>query len=190
MRKMLFALGILLAASAVYAAPPADANGNANWRAEVSAELPLLGHRNWILIVDSAYPLEVSPGIQTIETDEPQLEVTRFVLGAIDGSIHVRPDIYMDAELPFVSDQDAPDASAYRRAAGDLLHGYRIASEPHEKLLAEVADAGNTFRILVLKTNGTIPYSSIFIRLNCKYWSDAAEQRLRALMAKGSSGDQ
>jgi hypothetical protein len=187
MRKFLLAGGILLFAAVVYAAPPADAN----WRATVANELPLLGHRNWILIVDSAYPLQVSPGIETVETGEPLLEVAHFVLGAIDQSVHVRPDIYMDAELPFVSDQDAPDASMYRRAAGDLLHGYQIASQPHDKLLSEVAQDGNTFHILVLKTTGTIPYSSIFIQLNCRYWSDAAEQRLRARMAAGGqAGDQ
>ena len=28
----------------------------------------------------------------------------------------------------------------------------------------------------------TIPYTSVFIQLNCKYWSDAAEARLRAKM--------
>jgi hypothetical protein len=33
----------------------------------------------------------------------------------------------------------------------------------------------------------TIPYSSVFIRLNCKYWSDAAEARLRAKMAAGGA---
>jgi hypothetical protein len=185
MRKMLLMLGIVLAASAVYAATPTDAN----WRTQVTDEMPLLGHRNWILVVDSAYPLEISPGVQTIETDAPQLEVARFVLGAIENSIHVAPDIYVDAELPFVSDQDAPDASAYRRAASDLLHNYQIVSEPHEKLLARIADAGNTFRVLVLKTNGTVPYSSIFIRLDCKYWPSDAEQRLRARMA-GHTGNQ
>lgn len=186
MRKMLVAMGLLFAATVLYAAPAADVN----WRAEVAAELPLLGHRNWILIVDSAYPLQVSPGVQTIETDEPQLAVAHFVLGAIDRSIHVRPDIFMDAELPFVSDQDAPDASAYRRQVGDLLHGYQVTSELHEKLIATVGEEGKTFRILVLKTDGTIPYSSIFIRLNCKYWSDAAEQQLRARMAAGRPGNQ
>lgn len=179
MRKIFFTLAFMLAAVAIYAAPP----GNTDWKSEVAAELPLLGHRNWILVVDSAYPLEVSPGIQTIETGAPQLAVARFVLDDIEQSVHVTPDIYMDAELPFVSDQDAPDTSAYRRAAQDLLHNYQIISEPHEKLLARIADAGNTFHILVLKTNGTVPYSSIFIRLDCKYWTNDAEQRLRQRMA-------
>lgn len=185
MRKMLLVLGILLATCAAYAAPPNDTD----WKADVAAEMPLLGHRNWILIVDSAYPLEVSPGIQTIETGAPQLAVARFVLGEIEESAHVAPDIYMDAELPFVSDRDAPDASAYRRSASDLLHNYKIVSEPHEKLLARIADAGNTFHILVLKTTGTVPYSSIFIRLDCRYWSNDAEQRLRTRMG-GRSGAQ
>jgi hypothetical protein len=63
--------------------------------------MPLLGHRNWILIVDSAYPLQSAPGIETVETNASQLEVLRHVLGAIDRSIHVRPVISMDAELPF-----------------------------------------------------------------------------------------
>lgn len=190
MRKLLLVLGIVLCAVAIYAAPPPETNAETNWKAEVLSEMPLLGHRNWILIVDSAYPLQVSPGIQTIETDEPMLAVAHFVLETIDQSIHVRPDIFMDAELPFLSDQDAPDASAYRRSVGDLLRGYQVVSQPHDKLISEVAQSGNTFHVLVLKTNATIPYSSIFIRLNCKYWSDDAEQRLRARMAGGSSGNQ
>lgn len=189
MRKVFLALGILLCAAAVSAAPPPETNAATNWKADVVSEMPLLGHRNWILIVDSAYPLQVSPGIQTVETGEPMLAVAHFVLGAIDQSVHVRPDIFMDAELPFISDQDAPDASAYRRSIGDLLRGFQVVSEPHEKLLSEVAQAGNTFHVLVLKTDATIPYSSIFIRLNCKYWSDDAEQRLRARMAAAPSGD-
>ncbi len=36
--------------------------------------------------------------------------------------------------------------------------------------------------VLILKTKSVIPYSSVFIRLNCKYWGDDAEERLRAKM--------
>lgn len=190
MRKLVVALVVLFAAGAIHAAPPAPAGPDLNWKTEVAAELPLLGHRNWILIVDSAYPLEVSPGVETIETGAPQLAVAHFVLAAIDNSIHVTPDIYMDAELPYVSDQDVPDASAYRRQVGDLLHGLQVVSEPHAKLLDTIAQQANTFKVLVLKTNSTIPYSSIFIRLDCKYWPPAAEQRLRARMASGQRATQ
>jgi len=57
-----------------------------------------------------------------------------------------------------------------------------VQTMPHDKLIATVNDASKTFQVLVLKTNMTIPYSSVFIRLNCKYWSDEAEARLRAKM--------
>ena len=39
-----------------------------NWQSRVTESMPLMGHRNWILIVDSAYPLQSSPGVETIET--------------------------------------------------------------------------------------------------------------------------
>jgi hypothetical protein len=174
---VLFAL--LVAAPLLTAAPPSSP---AAWRAKVAETLPLLGHRNWILIVDSAYPLQASPGIETVDTNTDQLEVVRYVLGAIGNSIHTRPDIFMDAELPFVSDQDAPGASHYRAEIGDLLRAYPVETVPHEKIIAKVDEASKLFHVLVLKTNMAIPYTSVFIRLNCKYWGDDAERRLRQRM--------
>src|SRR5260370_28505324 len=110
MLKTIFAV-ILLAALA-----PAQTTSRPlpAWRAKLADSMPLLGHRNWILVVDSAYPLQTSPGVETIETNASQLEVVRSALQAINASIQVRPVIYMDAELPFVTDADAPGASAYR----------------------------------------------------------------------------
>jgi hypothetical protein len=168
----------------------AQSSASGNWRERVAESMPLLGHRNWILVVDSAYPLQTSPGVETIETNASQLDVVRHVVGAIESSIQVRPDIYMDAELPLVPDEDAPGASNYRREIGDLLRNYNVQSRPHEKIIADIDEAGKEFHILVLKTTMTIPYTSVFIRLNCKYWSDDAENRLRAKMgaAGGSSG--
>jgi hypothetical protein len=177
--KRLVSLVLLFAAPLMYSAPPKSSG----WKAKVAESMPLLGHRNWILIVDSAYPLQTSPGIETIETNAAQEEVVASVLDAIHHSIHVRSDIFMDAELPFVPDQDAPGASAYRARMGDLLRSYKVQSLPHEKVIARVDEAGKTFHILVLKTNMTIPYTSVFIQLNCKYWSDDAEARLRTKMS-------
>jgi hypothetical protein len=179
MRKFVFLLCFLIGASTMYATTPA------NWKAKVQENLPLLGHRNWILVVDSAYPLQSSPGVETIETNADQLEVVRYVLDAINGSIHVRPLIYMDAELPFVPDADAPGASAYRAEIGDLLHGYSIESMPHDKVLASIDETSKLFHVLVLKTKMTVPYSSVFFRLDCKYWSADAEKRMRAKMSAG-----
>jgi hypothetical protein len=161
----------------------AQTNAQSDWEATLAQRLPLLGHRNWILVADSAYPLQVSPGIETIETNANQVDVVQYVLKQIDSSIHVRPEIFMDAELPYVPDQDAPGASDYRRQIAEALRGYKIDSQLHDKLIAQMGEAGLTFHVLVLKTNLTVPYSSVFIRLNCKYWPTDAETRMRARMA-------
>jgi hypothetical protein len=180
MRKTLLLLTLLLAAPLLPAAPPAAPSV---WKAKVAAELPLLGHRNWILIVDSAYPLQTSPGVETIETNASQIDVIRYVLHAVNGSIHVRPEITMDAELPFVPDADAPGASAYRAQIAAVLKGYSVQSQLHDKIIAAIGETGSQFHVLVLKTTLAVPYSSVFIRLNCKYWGDDAEQRMRVKMA-------
>ena len=180
-RRILLVLCLAIAGATAFAASPSDPSGG--WRAKVDQMIPLLGHRNWILVVDSAYPLQVSPGLETIDTNSGETEVLQYVLRAIERSIQVRPEIYLDAELPYVSDQDAPGASAYRTDLAALLRGYPVQSELHENLIANVDEAGKTFHVLILKTNLTVPYSSVFIRLNCKYWSDEAETRLRQKMA-------
>jgi hypothetical protein len=181
MRKSLLGLTLLLAlppALTAQTTPPAP-----TWRQKVAEAMPLLGHRNWILIVDSAYPLQAAPGIETIDTGASQLEVVHHVLSVIDRSIHVRPVITMDAELPFVPENDAPGVSKYRTEINDALHNYPVDSLPHERVLANIEEASKHFNILVLKTNMAVPYTSVFIRLDCKYWSADAEQRLRAKMA-------
>jgi L-fucose mutarotase/ribose pyranase (RbsD/FucU family) len=164
-----------LAAAAQQATP--------EWQTRLGQTMPLLGHRNWILIVDSAYPLQSSAGVETIETNTDQMEVIRTVLGVIDSSIQVRPIVYMDAELPFVTEKDAPGVTAYREGIKTALKGRAITSLPHEQIIAKVDEIGKTFHIVVLKTTMTVPYTSVFLQLNCKYWSDDAEAQMRKAMS-------
>jgi hypothetical protein len=180
MPKTFLAVILLLLTLPVHAVTP-------DWNKRLSGAMPLLGHRNWILVVDSAYPLQTASGIETIETNAAQLEVVRAVLGEIENSIQVRPVIYMDAELPFISDSDSPGASAYRVEIAEILRKYPVQSQRHEKLIADIDDAGKTFHVLVLKTNMTIPYTSLFIRLDCKYWSADQEKQLRIKMGDAST---
>ena len=157
-----------------------------DWQSRLGQMMPLLGHRNWIMIVDSAYPLQSSAGVETIETNTDQMEVIRKVLGAIDSSIHVRPIVYMDAELPFVPEKDAPGVTKYREEIKAALAGRAITSLPHEQIIAKVDEVGKTFHIVILKTTMTVPYTSVFLQLNCKYWSDDAEAQLRKAMSAGA----
>ncbi len=155
-----------------------------DWRTRLNEELPLLGHRNWIAIVDSAYPLQTSGGIETVETNADQIEVVKTVLGELGKAKHVRPIIFTDAELKVVPEKDAAGVTAYREALGSLLGKNDVQSLPHEEIISKLDEAGKTFHILVLKSRLTIPYTSVFIRLECGYWSADAEKRLREAMAK------
>jgi L-fucose mutarotase/ribose pyranase (RbsD/FucU family) len=154
-----------------------------DWQSRLAEQMPLMGHRNWIMIVDSAYPLQSSSGVETIETNADQVEVLRKVLGAIDSSIHVRPIVYMDAELPFVPEKDAPGVTKYKQDVQSVLAGQKITSLPHAQIISKVDEVGKTFHVIILKTTMTVPYTSVFLELNCKYWSDEAEANLRKAMA-------
>ena len=166
---------------------PLSANAQ-SWQSHLKDRLSLMGHRNWILIVDSAYPEQVGPGLETVETNADQLDVVRTVLTTMKGSIHVRPIIFLDAELPFVLDQKAPGISAYRTQLASVLHDYEVQSRLHQSLIDQVAKDAAQYHVLVLKTQLAVPYTSVFIHLDCKYWSAENERDLRAAM--GSQGSQ
>jgi hypothetical protein len=154
-----------------------------DWRVRLTQELPLLGHRNWIAVVDSAYPLQTSAGIETLDTNDDQLDVVKSVLNDLSKAKHVRPVIFTDAELKLVPETDAAGVTAYREALSKLVGNTEAQSLPHEEIISKLDDAGKTFHILVLKTRLTIPYTSVFIRLECAYWKPDAEKRLRQSMA-------
>lgn len=152
----------------------------AAWRSTLAERLPLLGHRNWIVVADSAYPWQASPGIDTVDTGSGHLEVLRGVLEAVAKAPHVRPVVHLDAELPFVAEAHAPGVTAYREALAAALAGEAPRSLPHEEIIALLDEAGRSFRVLLLKTTLTLPYTSVFVRLDCGYWSEEAEKALRA----------
>ena len=153
------------------------------WRATLEKRLPRLGHRNWVVVADSAYPWQASAGIETIDTGSDHVAVVREVLEAVAGSRHVRPVVHLDAELPLVAEAHAPGVTAYREALGAALGGLATVSMPHEEIIARLDEAGRAFRILLLKTTLALPYTSVFVRLDCGYWSAEAEAALRAAIA-------
>jgi hypothetical protein len=149
------------------------------WRQQVRQQLPLLGHRNWIAVVDSAYPWQVAPGVETIATGAAQLDVVTFVLGEVAKATHVRPSLFLDAELERLPEKDAPGIESYRRKLTRLLASRAAEELPHEKIIAMLDEAGKSFHVLVLKSTLTLPYTSLFLRLECGYWNAESEQRLR-----------
>jgi hypothetical protein len=155
------------------------------WRQTLERELPVLGHRNWIVIADSAYPAQTSPGVETIYTGSTQLETVKAVLAALDRAKHVRPIIHIDAELEQVPESIAPGVAAYRSGLKSLLKDRAVLALPHDQLIARLDEAGRTFHVLILKTDLAIAYTSVFLQLDCGYWGPDAEKQLRAAMAQG-----
>lgn len=154
------------------------------WQDTLASRLPEFGHRNWIVVADSSYPKQSAPGIETVCTGEDQLAVLRQVLKAVEGVPHVRPVALLDAELSSVAESDAPGVEAYRSQLNALLEGREVRVMPHEEIIAKLDQGSQVFNVLLLKTNLTIPYTSVFLELDCGYWDPEKEARLRAALAR------
>ena len=68
-----------------------------------------------------------------------------------------------------------PGVAVWRRCSSD-----RAYSQPPTKLLiARVAEAAGDFEVLVLKTIAIVPYTTVFLELDCAYWDADREAALR-----------
>jgi len=150
-----------------------------DWEKILNQRLPEYGHRNWIIIADAAYPKQSAAGIETIVTGACQLEVLRKVLAKIDASTHIQPILMLDFELNFVPGKNAPGVKNYRNELKQIFGDRPLKVMPHEEIIRKLDDASKLFNILLLKTNLTIPYTSVFIELDCGYWNAEKEKELR-----------
>ena len=154
------------------------------WKAALKKQLPYLGHRNWILIVDKAFPAQNAPGIQVVNTGKELLPVLEFTLKQIARSTHIKPIIYTDLELNFITLEQEPEIEQFRNRMSEILQGNDIQTIPHESVFEKIDEASKLFKVLVLKTEGTLAYSSVFLQLDCKYWSAEKESTLREAISK------
>ena len=152
------------------------------WTQELDHVLPLLGHRNWILVVDKAYPYQSAPGITTLDTKAPLPAVLEKVVTALKASTHVKPIFYTDKELGYITEEMAPGVEAYRKDLARILSGTQTQTLLHDSVFAKLAEASKLFNVVILKTEGTLAYSSVFIELDCAYWSGDKEKTLREKM--------
>jgi len=150
-----------------------------DWRPALDRALPLLGHRNCIVVADSAYPWQTSPGIETVATGADHLEVLAAVVGAISRAPHLRAIALVDAELAFVDEAHAPGIDALRDGVAAALARVETRALPHEDIIRALDEAGRMFHVLLLKTTLALPYTSVFLQLDCGYWSAEAEADLR-----------
>jgi hypothetical protein len=175
---------LLISALVLFATGCQTVRDDAYWQILLRERLPLYGHRNFIVVADAAYPLQVNPGIHTILAKGEHLDVLDFVLGELEQSGHVRPIVWLDAELNHVPEEDAKGVGQMRDAITQHLAGFDVRRASHEEIIRRLDKTADLFQVLLLKTNLKIPYTSVFFELDCGYWDSASEQKLRQSMAK------
>ncbi|MGA9720117.1 MAG: hypothetical protein WBQ79_17690 [Acidobacteriaceae bacterium] len=153
-----------------------------SWQALLKDRLQLFGHRNWLVIADSAYPAQSRQGVETIVAEEEQTTALAKTFEILHECKHIKPIIYTDTELAFVLEEDAPGITSYRRQVSDLLSGYEAHALLHEEIISRLDLTGEVFKVLAIKTKMRLPYTSVFVELECGYWNAQAEERLRAAM--------
>lgn len=154
------------------------------WKKQFRQVLPELGHRNWILIADSAYPAQTG-SVEVVSTGEDHIDLVSWVLKELADAAHVRPVAFLDAELSALTDELAPGVSETRQALANALAVCGSTAVLHEELIARLSATAQNFQVLVLKSTGVVPYSSVFIELDCGYWAPENEAELRLLMSAG-----
>ena len=150
------------------------------WERTLDERLLIFGHRNWVVVADAAYPAQSSPGIETILSGVGQQAAIKSVLARLRACKHVRPVIHVDRELALVDEKDAPGIDSYRNWLKGALKGLSVTMTPHDEIISRLDHAARMFSVLIVKSNMTIPYTSVFIELDCGYWDANAEARLRA----------
>jgi hypothetical protein len=169
--------------SVISCGPPQPPASTGSWKARFNEVLPLLGHRNWIVVADKAFPQQPSAGIEYINTNEPLLQVLEYVTGEIKRSGHVKPVFYRDRELNYIPGAESTGIQQLREQSAKLLSGAPVHTMLHDSVFARLAGASEQFKVVVLKTNELIPYSSVLLELDCAYWNGEKEAALRERMA-------
>ena len=58
----------------------------------------------------------------------------------------------------------------------------------HEQIIAKLDQVSQVFRVLIIKTDLTIPYTTVFFELGCAYWpADAEDGCARRWLHPGNS---
>lgn len=176
---------VLLFIAGTLPGPAAPSPAAADWQTIVQ-RLPLYGHRNWIVVSDAAFPAYTQAGIETIFVNQDLPTVLSDVAKSIASSKHVRATAFVDKELPFVEEKDYPGVTQLRQEVHRTLEKNSTSSIPHAEAISKIDEAGKTFRVLIIKTNTTIPYTTVFLRLDCGYLTDEVDARIKNAMASAS----
>jgi L-fucose mutarotase/ribose pyranase (RbsD/FucU family) len=151
-----------------------------DWQQRMEEQMPLLGHRNWILIVDKAYPAPNNSDILMINTGAEMIDVLRAMDSIFQVQAHIKPVIYQDTELNYLDEGLVKGVDKYKKEVKTIWSKYTVQEIPHEAIFKKIDEASKLFKVIVLKTESLQPYTSVFIELDCGYWDAKREESLRS----------
>ncbi len=150
-----------------------------NWKEDFDELLPGLGHRNWVIVADAAFPQQTAPGIKTLVSGQEHLEVLEYVWQKLKEAPHVHPEVIFDAEFSRLSESDKAGAEGLLVKVCETIDCEESREVWHDDLLQILEEQGKLYTMLFIKTTSEIPYSSVFFNLGCGYWSANQEDSFR-----------
>ncbi len=154
-------------------------NDMKDWKTTLEEKLPLLGHRNWIVVTDMAYPLQSHDDITTLYAQEDYATVVEQVSKMISEAPHVFAHVYLDKEQEKLSEELVQGWNAYQEQLGRALNLKEVQYIPHEELIRRLDEVSDLFEVVIIKTSLTIPYTTTFFELDCQYWDAEREAKIR-----------
>lgn len=146
--------------------------------------MPHMGAGNWIVIADSSFPKSTHPGWKTVPMNVNPTDALGDIVASAQAYGHVKPKIWLDRELFVVSDANVPGITEFRETiemrSANLSMDASVIHAEHMNRLREIA---KHHRVLVIKTPGKFPYSTIYVELEPANWTREQEAALRAHMA-------
>lgn len=159
--------------------PPAP---TPTWLTTVDHEVQKLGTFNWIIIAEPSFPALSRSGVTTITTPVSNAEALYGVLQSLDSHSHVRPRIHLIREAEAITEHDTPGINEYRAKLKQVLNERETVTLTNNSLNLLITDARKNYRILVIKTASSLPYTSVFMELESGYWDGVSETALRKRM--------
>jgi len=156
-----------------------DQQASRPWLGTIRSELGYLGARNWVVIGEAAFPIQSRQGVRVIQLDADIPDVLEGIEDVIEEKHHVKPRVYVTAELESVPYDYAPGVRAHKKRMNEALHGREPMRLDNDMLMRLLNDTSKTYRVLVIKTRTALPYSTVFIELGSGYWDAESESVLR-----------
>lgn len=88
--------------------------------------------------------------------------------------------------MALLDEQLVPGVDRFKAQIDSILGNLPVQQVPHEAVFRKMDETTKLFHVLVIKTEGTIPYSSVFIELDCAYWNAGHEKLLRIKEQNGN----